>query len=764
MIGLDACLMGGVEIAYLFSPYCNYMVGSPELTNIDFNYGTFLSAVSAKTHTDAELAETLVPQKDLSGSSGTSTRACYDLTKIQALIDKINKASDTLNELSGDQGYILYDVVKNAKIRSMNYGEDGSRSDAINDGYEYVDIRSFFSNLSEQLGYWISAGQKDSSIISAGTLEKLILTKAAVDAVKAEQDYLQRYDVNYAGVNGGTSGSATEDYTQNLLSNIWGTDIRATSIYLPFFEINDYQSYTDDAILPQYIRLLQNYCAERNNDEARIQKVRTALSENSAFQTLFEINESSGKTETARDYYNEKGELLSGADPANAGTAVGSVLTVNVKSSYDVPIKDPADPESTISSLPYNDLVDSTDTVNVYVLRQKFSDVPGTGGQAAPIDLIYAKQTTPIYNVTGNKDTIHVIVNEKNDLINGYCVKGKVTDTSVPEEKRYVYDWALLQKTIAATDQQPKLFSFNGSLMTWDGGQTSTEEKEFFFEKKSVTVNENKYDILKLYGFRAVLDPTAEIIQVDSENGTGSQNPDNLSVSFTHYKVDSNQAAETSAAELTAPVYGLKDFYLTEDYLLGKMEDYTNVDYNAYTVGITRVSGTTESGTSESGTNESGTAETDPAEYIFDHDASCENVHYNNPDSNTAQVGAILDDYDRQLCSDILGAMDSENTQTGQSSSETAGKPVSRSAESVTKAAEAETAEAEQPVAEKAEAVTSAETEAASAETTTTNEAEQPAAAEAEQSAAETTEATNPAETSAPTEAQQTAETAEMAQ
>jgi hypothetical protein len=162
-----------------------------------------------------------------------------------------------------------------------------------------------------------------------------------------------------------------------------------------------------------------------NNDEARIQKVRTALSENSAFQTLFEINESSGKTETARDYYNEKGELLSGADPANAGTAVGSVLTVNVKSSYDVPIKDPADPESTISSLPYNDLVDSTDTVNVYVLRQKFSDVPGTGGQAAPIDLIYAKQTTPIYNVTGNKDTIHVIVNEKNDLINGYCVKGK---------------------------------------------------------------------------------------------------------------------------------------------------------------------------------------------------------------------------------------------------------------------------------------------------------------------------------------------------
>ncbi|MCI2049281.1 MAG: clostripain-related cysteine peptidase [Lachnospiraceae bacterium] len=248
LIGVDACLMGGVEIAYLFSPYCNYMIGSSELTRQDFNYGTYLSAVSKKTHTDAELADALVPQEDSSYQDGTSTRACYDLTKIQALVDKVNTASDRLNELSGDLGYILYDVVKNAKIHSMNYGEDGSRTEASSDGFEYVDIRSFFDNLSTQLGYWISAGQediaegKDAPIFSAETLDKLIRARAAVDAVKKEQDYLQSYDVNYAGVNGGTSGSASEDYTQNLLSNVWGTDIRATSVYLLFFEYRAYQS------------------------------------------------------------------------------------------------------------------------------------------------------------------------------------------------------------------------------------------------------------------------------------------------------------------------------------------------------------------------------------------------------------------------------------------------------------------------------------------------------------------------------------------
>jgi hypothetical protein len=115
--------------------------------------------------------------------------------------------------------------------------------------------------------------------------------------------------------------------------------------------------------------------------------------------------------------------------------------------------------------------VDSTDTVNLYVLRQQSvtATVATEEKQAAAIDMIYARRTTPIYNVTGNKDTIHVIVNEKDDPIYGYRVRGKTADATAAGEYRSVYDWTLLQQTIAATDSQPRLFSFNGSLITDDG-------------------------------------------------------------------------------------------------------------------------------------------------------------------------------------------------------------------------------------------------------------------------------------------------------
>jgi len=106
LLGMDACLMSNIEVAYQARPYAQYMVGSEESEPGDgWPYDQVLARLVANPEMPAvELAGHIVSDyiqfyKD-QGYMGAVTQSAFNLAKVDAIIDPLNNFANTLiNEM-----------------------------------------------------------------------------------------------------------------------------------------------------------------------------------------------------------------------------------------------------------------------------------------------------------------------------------------------------------------------------------------------------------------------------------------------------------------------------------------------------------------------------------------------------------------------------------------------------------------------------------------------------------------------------------------
>lgn len=120
LLGMDACLMSNLEVAYQVQPYAKYMVASEES---EPNNGWPYDAVMRKLAEEADLptakfAEHIVHEYIKSyvdiGYAGPVTQAAGDLSKVKDVIDPLDKLADALIAHMPDAANEVWKAQKNS--------------------------------------------------------------------------------------------------------------------------------------------------------------------------------------------------------------------------------------------------------------------------------------------------------------------------------------------------------------------------------------------------------------------------------------------------------------------------------------------------------------------------------------------------------------------------------------------------------------------------------------------------------------------------
>lgn len=120
LLGMDACLMSNLEVAYQVQPYAKYMVASEEN---EPNNGWPYDAVMRKLAEDAylpteKLAEHIVHEYIKSyvdiGYGGPVTQAACDLSKVKDVVDPLDKLADALIAHMPDTANEVWKAQKNS--------------------------------------------------------------------------------------------------------------------------------------------------------------------------------------------------------------------------------------------------------------------------------------------------------------------------------------------------------------------------------------------------------------------------------------------------------------------------------------------------------------------------------------------------------------------------------------------------------------------------------------------------------------------------
>ncbi len=137
-IGFDACLMGMLEVAELFSEYANYLIASEEVESEHGWEYSVLSTISKNGHLDG-----LQAGKDLVDSyenycmtMGTAvpeyTMSCMDLSKVKDTISRLEKLTEVAAEEIRNDGY---SKIARRRDNSKTFGKISNQ-----DFYDTVDL------------------------------------------------------------------------------------------------------------------------------------------------------------------------------------------------------------------------------------------------------------------------------------------------------------------------------------------------------------------------------------------------------------------------------------------------------------------------------------------------------------------------------------------------------------------------------------------------------------------------------------------------
>jgi len=156
LIGMDACLMGHIEVAYEFKDYFTsdgVMVGSQETEPGDgWPYTPILSWLKSNPSSAPEdLGNKIVSEYKnwYSGRDSTYTQSCIRASKIESLVNLINAFADSMND--NNELTAITTARTNCKAYSESdgyYGLDIYRfADQVYNGVSNTSIKSAASNL-----------------------------------------------------------------------------------------------------------------------------------------------------------------------------------------------------------------------------------------------------------------------------------------------------------------------------------------------------------------------------------------------------------------------------------------------------------------------------------------------------------------------------------------------------------------------------------------------------------------------------------------
>ena len=556
VMSFDACMMAGVEEAYNFSRYADYMVGSAELSSGDLGYVEAIKYIEGLS--DNEVVDNKEVAKEAAVGSmsdkadylqiAPATESAFDLSKM----DEINKSNEELalclDALIKDDSN-AYREIRKATVRAKSYGANDKTPT-----WGYIDYYDFLTKLEvylKELGNTSSVKFTKSRCDQAiEDIEKIINVKFILDS---NISYGQQNDINK--VETGKEAMSLKDVATGrdikadlIYNKVFNNYLSAMSIYYPIND-NGYQSlsrddeeamnnYLDEAVLHHYSYMLKSASniANSKGEIERYKKIATAL-----------VNSN------PKDNGMMNGITTSTYKRANADEnfAIENVITVDFKKNYDQSYANDG-----VHIDPFTDFVDVVKDVTLLGLKntKTYSIVDGKSEDTDDnYDIIIGSKNVQTaigvssevkYKETGIIDNTQLRFDLSTNVIIGYLVEGftAIFDLDSKEYKKkpdddyYYQDWGhlLVDKdkytidydTLGDGYNENNVYIFDGKYYFVNEGQQDSKNALLAFKKS---------DNGKYYSYLGVL----------SENGvtykkTAEVDEQVKGVSFNHYTVDSD--------------------------------------------------------------------------------------------------------------------------------------------------------------------------------------------------------------------------------
>ena len=108
-IGMDACLMATVEIAYMLTPHADYLIASEETEpGWGWHYGNWISIIENDPYTEVEVFAKHIVNEFVNGEDsvwGLTTLSVIDLSEIPALYERLCELTANMELLLDSGGY-----------------------------------------------------------------------------------------------------------------------------------------------------------------------------------------------------------------------------------------------------------------------------------------------------------------------------------------------------------------------------------------------------------------------------------------------------------------------------------------------------------------------------------------------------------------------------------------------------------------------------------------------------------------------------------
>jgi len=608
-VTFDACLMGGVEMAYNLSAYCDYVVGSSEVELGSINYREVFANISKDVTGNRVLSKNIAEyfvqsayDEKTGGDNVVQTFACIDTKKavesqkyIEVIADNLCKLYEINNKSKED---MCYTILKDARIHSMYYGA----GDSMDDSFDVVDIRQFFGNISQ--AFSTEMGKEEDEELLAIYSEIVGNINSLLNIDMATLSF-----TNYGGEKLYFNGSTNSGIDKSVYNNWYkildksgeAIDLGAVSIFFPMYSSkivdgkivnnSDFENYNND-LFKNYEKLVElqikKYESLKNDENSSLNKLILAVNSVDYPEIAYvKTNSEEKKYGLYSEIFSQAGEdsgqsLLTTKFKNDNGTYKDvEILHVQAEKNYtDSQLASHNEyegegKEGSIFANPFSDFMDTVKKLEVYISRRQESS-PGYG-----YDIVYGKEEISLSSISGANESVDVNINSLGKAI-GYQVSYIKAGAAAVEE--YFHDWGFLKakneknENIANTQ-----YIFEGRVgKRSDTGESvdvyanlifeEDEEGNITFSKANVFENDENGDCV--------------------ERGLDSLRENYSYIEFNHYIISEGQLVAINNLDLVdnnAEKLDNLRMSLSNEIKISKtnLVDDTNYSkYNDYTLGI----------------------------------------------------------------------------------------------------------------------------------------------------------------------------------
>ncbi len=144
IVGMDACLMAGVETAYQIAPYAQTLVSSEDVELADgWYYSEFMRDMSENTMDTFEVAQSIVLAFDAYYKNKTPyfTQSAVNLAHMDEVRDSLNHIVKAIGDVKKDYPSVIRSVIQKARRDSLQFETPS-----------YIDLYTFYDGMYKQLG------------------------------------------------------------------------------------------------------------------------------------------------------------------------------------------------------------------------------------------------------------------------------------------------------------------------------------------------------------------------------------------------------------------------------------------------------------------------------------------------------------------------------------------------------------------------------------------------------------------------------------